>query len=187
MARAGLDSDAVVEAGARLADAVGLENVTLAQLASELGVRPPSLYAHVGGLEDLRRRIGARGASELASAMAEAGIGRAGGEALAALAHAYRDYARAHPGSYAAAQLARELRADPAAAAAGAQATEVALAVLRGYGLEGEAAVHAARIVRVALHGFVTLEVSGGFAIELSLDETFARVIAALDAALRAI
>ena len=170
-----------------MADAVGLENVTLAQLASELGVRAPSLYAHVGGLEDLRRRIGARGANELAAVMAEATIGRAGDDALAALAHAYRDYASAHPGSYAAAQLARELRTDPAAAQASARATDVALAVLRGYGLEGEAAIHAARILRVTLHGFVTLEASGGFAIELSLDETFERVIAALHASLRAL
>ena len=40
---------------------------------------------------------------------------------------------------------------------------------------------NAARTIRVALHGFVSLEAEGGFAIELSLDETFERLIEILD------
>ena len=48
MARAGLDADAVVAAAAQLADADGLEALTLARLAAVLGIRSPSLYAHVG-------------------------------------------------------------------------------------------------------------------------------------------
>jgi AcrR family transcriptional regulator len=176
----------VIEAGARLADERGLAGVTLAALASELGVRAPSLYAHVTGLEDLRLGIGALGARELASAMTRASVGRAGSDALAALARAYRDYAREHPGRYAAAQPARELRADPDAAAAGAEATAVALGVLRGYGIDGDEAIHATRTIRVALHGFAALEAAGGFAIEVDVEETFERLVTALDCALRA-
>ena len=99
MPRAGLDADAVVGAAAALADAEGLEGLTLARLASGLGVRAPSLYAHVGGLDDLKRRLGARGARDLAAALGSAAAGRAGRDALAAGAAASRDYARAHPGT----------------------------------------------------------------------------------------
>src|SRR5947208_1931649 len=42
MARAGLSADALVEAAAALADREGLEAVTLARLAADAGVRPPS-------------------------------------------------------------------------------------------------------------------------------------------------
>lgn len=186
MPRAGLDTAAVVDAAATIADAEGLEAVTLARLAAALGVRPPSLYAHVEGVEDLRRRLGARGARQLADALSRAAAGRAGTDALEAVADAYRAYARAHPGSYAAAQRARELgKSDDALAAAGA-VVEVVLAVLRGYGLEGEDAVHATREIRAALHGFVLLEAVDGFAIDLPIDETFRRLIATLDAGLRA-
>ena len=66
MPRAGLDTEAVVAAAAGLADDVGLERLTLAGLAAALGIRTPSLYAHVNGLPDLRARMGARGARELA-------------------------------------------------------------------------------------------------------------------------
>ena len=86
---------------------------------------------------------------------------------------------------HAAAQRARELQQDEQAVASAAAATDVVLAVLGGYGLEGDDAVHAARTVRVAMHGFVSLEAEGGFAIDLSLDESFERLIATLDRGLR--
>jgi AcrR family transcriptional regulator len=185
MARARLDTAAVVDAAAALADAEGLQALTLSRLAAELGVRSPSLYAHVGGLEDLRRRLGARGARELAAVLSHAAAGRAGSDALAAVAHAYLAYGREHPGSYAAAQRARDLHGDEDALAAAGAVTDVVLAVLRGYDLHDDDAVHAARVIRVALHGFVALEAEGGFAIALSLDETFERLIATLDRGLR--
>jgi AcrR family transcriptional regulator len=185
MPRAGLDAEAVVDAAAALADSDGLDALTLSRLAGAVGVRPPSLYAHVESLEDLRARVGARGARELAGALGRAAEGRAGADALREVAHAYRAYAREHPGRYAAAQRSREIRRNAEAAEASRRATDVVLAVLRGYGLSGEDAIHAARTIRVALHGFVSLEAGEGFAIELSLDDSFDRLVAALDRALR--
>lgn len=184
MPRAGLDREAVVEAAARLADDEGLHAVTLARLATELGIRSPSLYVHVAGLADLRRRLGARGARALAAELRAATAGRAGHDALEAIAHAYRGYAMRHPGSYEALQL-------PAAAdggeeaEAGAEVVEAVLAVLRDYRLEGDEAIHAVRIIRSSLHGFVTLERTGGFQIPLALDETFQRLVTMLDRGLR--
>jgi AcrR family transcriptional regulator len=184
MPRAGLDSDAVVHAGAALADAEGLEAVTLARLAEQLGVRAPSLYAHVGGLEDLRRRIGVRGSRELAGVLGAAAAGRSGEDALRAVAHAYRGYAQAHPGTYAAAQRAPDPD-DPEAVAAAGAVVEIVLAVLRGYGLEGGDGLHAVRTVRAALHGFVALEAGTGFGIPLSQDESFERLVGVLHQGLR--
>jgi AcrR family transcriptional regulator len=178
MPRAGLDSEAVVRAAAELADQAGLEAVTLAGLASRLGVRSPSLYAHIDGLEDLRVRLGARGARELAAAVQSAAAGKAGRDALAAVAGTYRAYAQAHPGTYAAMQRAPEQPGD--AADAGRELVDVLLAVLSGYGLRGEDAIHAVRGIRAALHGFVSLEREGGFGIPLSLEESYARLVALL-------
>ena len=59
-------------------------------------------------------------------------------------------------------------------------------AVLRGYGLEGDDAIHAVRLLRSALHGFVSLEGAGGFALPLGLDETYERLIEMVDRGLRA-
>ncbi len=175
MPRVGLDSASVVTAAAALADRDGLQELSLARLAGELGVRSPSLYAHVDGLEDLRRRVAVRGAQELAVVLQSAAAGVAGTDALAAVAVAYRGFAREHPGMYAALQPVRD--PDDSFEAL----VDVMVAVLRGYGLDGDDALHGVRIVRAALHGFVTLELDGGFGLPLDLDVTFDRLVASLD------
>jgi AcrR family transcriptional regulator len=179
MPRVGLDSDAVVSAAAELSDAEGLEAVTLARLAERLGIRAPSLYAHIEGLADLRRRLGARGARELAAALAEAAAGRSRLDALTAIATTYRAYARDHPGMYVAMQRAPE--EDGEASAAARDLIRIVLAAIGGYPLAEEDAIHAVRIIRAALHGFVSLEREGGFGIPLSIEETFTRLVGVLD------
>jgi AcrR family transcriptional regulator len=179
MPRAGLDGPAVTRAATAIADGEGLRAVTLSRVARELGVRPPSLYEHVGGLDDLLTRVGADGALHLAAALEAAAAGRSGSAALGAVAAAYREFARARPGSYAALQRAQP--ADSEAGRAAERVVAVVLAVLRGYGLDGNDAVHAARIVRSALHGFVALENGEGFGLPLALDATFERLVATLD------
>ena len=57
MPRAGLGSASVTEAGAALADEVGLDQLTMGLLAQRLGVKTPSLYKHVDNLADLVHRI----------------------------------------------------------------------------------------------------------------------------------
>ena len=181
MPRAGLDTDAVVAAAAALADEEGLEQLSLARLAAALGIRTPSLYAHVDGLPDLRARLGARGARELASELQVAAAGRSGGDALRAVAVAYRAYAHAHPGSYAAMQVVSDREETQAA---GAAVVALIVAALDAYGLTGDDVIHAVRAVRSALHGFVTLEREGGFGIPLSLDESYGRLVDMIDAGL---
>jgi AcrR family transcriptional regulator len=185
MPRAGLDTAAVVSAAARLADHDGLEQLTLARLAAELGVRAPSLYAHVDGLADLRERVRMLGVAELNDALSDAATGRAGREALHAVALRYRAYAHQRPGVYAAIQRAPDPGNDERDAGA-ARLVGILFAVLRGYGLEGDDAVHGARLLRSALHGFISLESVRGFALPLGLEESYERLIAMVDRGLRA-
>ena len=184
MPRAGLSTAAVVAAAAEIADAEGLDRLTLARVAATAGVRTPSLYNHVESLDDVRRRVALLALRDLADALRDAAVGRAGDDALAAMADAYRAYARRHPGRYAATQRA-PVEGDEEMRTAAAGAVDVVLAILRGYGLEGDDAIHAARAVRSALHGFVTLETGGGFGIPVDLDESYARMVRALARGLR--
>jgi hypothetical protein len=91
------------------------------------------------------------------------------------MAHAMRRFARTCPGRYAAAQ--RAYPDDPEIAAAGGRVIAVFVAVLRGWDLEGDEAIHAVRVVRSALHGFVALELNGGFGMALDLDASFDRLV----------
>jgi AcrR family transcriptional regulator len=51
--RPGLSADAIVDAAIRLADAEGLEGVSMARVAAELGRTPMSLYRYVASKEEL--------------------------------------------------------------------------------------------------------------------------------------
>jgi len=184
MPRAGLSTAAVVAAAADIADAEGLDRLTLARVAAAAGVRTPSLYNHVESLDDVRRRVALLALRDLADALRDAAVGRAGDDALVAMADAYRAYARRHPGRYAATQRA-PAEGDEEMRAAAKGAVDVVLAILRGYGLEGDDAIHAARAVRSALHGFVALEAGGGFGIPVDLDESYERMVRALARGLR--
>jgi len=44
-------------------------------------------------------------------------------------------------------------------------------------GLQGEEAVHALRAFRSMVHGFVTLEVAGGFGLPEDCDKSFRRMV----------
>jgi AcrR family transcriptional regulator len=185
MARsAGVDRAQVVAVAAELADTHGLEALTLAKVAAQLGIRLPSLYNHVDGLAGLRRELALLGVRELGERMAAAAIGKSGDAAVHALAHAYRAYACAHPGRYAAG--IRAAPDDPELAELGARVVGIVLAVLQPYGLHDDDAIHAVRGLRSIVHGFATLESAGGFGIPLDVDESFRRLVAAYLQGLRA-
>ena len=184
MARAGLTADRLTEAAADLADEIGFANVTVSALARRFGVKDASLYSHIRNAQDLRVRVALLTLAELADRVADALAGRAGKDALVAFANAYRDYAKQHPGRYAAGQL--ELDPQTAAAGAGVRHAEMTRAILRGYHLPDPAQTDAVRMLHSTFHGYVTLETAGGFRHHpRGADASWSAVLDALDVTLR--
>lgn len=179
MPRAGLSAERVVAAAADLADRQGLDAVSLSALADQFGVRVPSLYKHVAGLDDLQRRLAAEGTTGLLAALTAAAKGKQGRDALQAVGTAYRRYAAAHPGRYQALQRAPKPGDDHAATAQ--RIVELLVGIMADYGHTGAAAVHAVRTVRSALHGFVELERIGGFGLPASRTTSFTTLLDTLD------
>jgi AcrR family transcriptional regulator len=182
MPRIGLTRERVVAEAAIIADEVGLDQLTLASVARRFGVSLPSLYKHVRSLDDLKRDIAVLAVRELTAVLSAAAVGRARRDALYALARAYRQYAKAHPGREAA-----SVRAPTAGDAEYQAASEAALAVLRavlaGYDITGADAIDAIRSLRATMHGFVVLESAGGFGLPQSVDASYDRLVGILDTA----
>ncbi|MDT6983130.1 TetR/AcrR family transcriptional regulator [Streptomyces lusitanus] len=182
--RVGLTTERLTTAGAELADEVGFDQVTVSELARRFDVKVASLYSHVKNSHDLKTRIALLALEELADRAADALAGRAGKDALVALANVYRDYAREHPGRYAAAQY----RLDPetAMAGAGVRHSRMTRALLRGYDLDEPDQTHAVRLLGSVFHGYVSIEMGGGFDHSApDTEETWSRVLDALDVLLR--
>ncbi|MEV7781521.1 TetR-like C-terminal domain-containing protein [Kitasatospora sp. NPDC088351] len=184
MPRVGLTPDQVVGHALALIDEQGPEALTLAAVAGRAGVATPSLYKHVsGGLAELRRLVAVRVTEELADRLAEAALGRGGGDAVAAVLRAYHAYATEHPHRYNA--LPQAPRPDDDLTRAAGRLVGVIVAVLREYGLDGPEAIHAARTVRSVAHGFASLSIGGGFQLAEDLSVTQDRLIAVLTSGLR--
>jgi AcrR family transcriptional regulator len=181
----GLDPGAVVAAAGGIADAEGLEAATISRVAAELGVRPPSLYNHVENHAALMRLVAIESVGELAVAITGAAVGRSREDAILAVAVAYRAYALAHPGRYAATVRA-PAPDDEEARRAAVGAVNPIVAIIGGWGIEGDDAIHLVRVVRSALHGFVNIETSGGFGMRLDLDRSFDLLVDSLVAAIAA-
>ena len=178
----GLERQQVIEEAAALADESGSDAVTLAALAARLGVRSQSLYAHVDGLDGLRRDLAVLGQQSLADRLGRAVMGRAGEDALRALCAAYAEFAAERPGLYACSQ--RAPGEDAALARTSDAATEPWLAVLRSFGLSKTEIEHFHRALWAALHGFVTLRAQGLMTRTASPDRSFALMVDVFAAAL---
>ena len=183
--RAGLTADEVVRAAAEIADETSFAHLTLGLVAERLGVRPPSLYKHVDGLADLQHRVAVLAMTELGEITRDAAAGLAGRDALAAVAHALRDYVTAHPGRYTATIGAEFTGPDDPLLKAGTRVIDLIGSVLRGYRIAEPAIVHATRSVRCTLHGWAALQAANGFQWSGDLDMSFEALIDFMDSGLR--
>jgi AcrR family transcriptional regulator len=176
MPRAGLSNGAVIDEAARILDERGVDGLTLAALAEELGVRIPSLYKHVNGMPAIQRGVMIAGKTSFGNALGQAAIGKARDDAITAMSIAYRRWALEHPGQYPMTMHA-PIDGDEQDLAASTAVLSVIFNVLAGYDLRGDDAVDATRFLRAALHGFVALETSGGFEMPVDIERSFHRLV----------
>lgn len=171
--KAGLDKNTIIKAAADIADTKGIANVSLKVLASELGIKSPSLYKHFsGGLEELNKELMLYGWRSLESEITKAAIGKAKDDAIIAVCHAYRDFVHHHKGLFEAMQWYNMYRSEEHL-----QATQgtvsILFQVLDAYGLTEAQKIHCVRMLRGFLQGFSAIESHGGYGNPLSLEDTF--------------
>ena len=167
-----LNRDLVIAKAIQLIDDAGsADKIRLNDLASALDIRPPSLYNHISGLDDLRSAVRAMVLKEMLADFQAAIKGKVGREALAAAAHAYRRFVQEHPGVYP--LTLSGIPFDAEHTEVSNQIIQLLLLILASYGLKGDDALHAVRAFRSTVHGFISLEAVGGFALPLARDKSF--------------
>jgi AcrR family transcriptional regulator len=175
-ARRRLDRAQVLDAARALADESGVGALSIKKLAAALQIQPPSVYAHFGGLTELRRELALASYHAITAQMHAAAVGLAGTDALLALGHAYLDFIRNSPGLYSAI-VAPPDRKDGPLWAAGRTWLAPFERVLESLGLSSDDVVHSLRGIRSIVHGFGTLETQGSFRTSVDRDISFRRVL----------
>lgn len=173
----GLTLEQVVEAAAEIADRDGLGALSLASVAATLGVRSPSLYNHVDGLKGLRRQLAIHASGRLTEELADSVDGLDGTEALRAIAEQLRSFAHRHPGLYDSFLPAPSPDDDPDVAAALREPVSVVGSVLAGMAVDPATVIPLIRALRASVHGFVDLELRGGFGLPDDIDDSFTTTV----------
>jgi AcrR family transcriptional regulator len=167
----------VIEVAVTLADQRGLESVTLAEVAGALGIRVPSLYNHISGLAGLQSEIALWGSRKMLEATRTAAVGKSGRAAIISISNAYRSFAQTHPGVYPF-LLRAPTEEEPEHVEIAVTWVDSLARVLAHYHQSEEDTLHTIRAWRSLMHGFISLEVAGGFRMALDRDESFRRLIA---------
>lgn len=163
-----LSQGAVVDAGLALLDAAGPAALGMRAVADVLGVRPASLYKHVGDLAGLEallaERVAAGLSAELDAALAGVPPGADAEATLAAFADAYIAFARRVPSRYALfSATPYAVPADPARPGGERRALWARLLAAVGAVTGDPDDTAAAVSVWAFLHGFAVLERGGLF------------------------
>lgn len=150
----------IVAAGRDILEVAGPSGLTMQAVAERVGVRAPSLYKRVRDRDALHTAVAAASIDALTARL------DAAGEDIAALAHAYRDFAHQHPEGFrlmftvAAPHDALERSAAPLIRAASALVGE-------------DDALDAARFFTAWATGFLQMELSGAFRLGGDVDRAF--------------
>lgn len=172
MVRARLNPDIVVGAAIQFGDAHGISALTVTALAKHLGVAGPALYKHVAGIDGLRELMRVRLLRELVERLRRATTARVADDAVRLLSAEYREFAKSHPGAYEL-TLAAGSPDEAGVASVSDEILDLLVRIVENYEIEGPAVIDAARFIRAALHGFVSLELAGGFGLPREVDNSF--------------
>ncbi|MRX42638.1 TetR/AcrR family transcriptional regulator [Agromyces kandeliae] len=171
-APAKVSPDSLRAAARRVLERDGQQGLTMQAVATELGVRAPSLYKHLRDRDALVRLVAEDIAVEIGELMARVLADEAdAADAVRAIAASARRYAREHPHGYG-------LIFGPlpeAARARGSAMERSSAAILEAARrLSGEArALESARTITAWMHGFTSMELAGAFRLGGSVDDAW--------------
>jgi AcrR family transcriptional regulator len=171
----------VVDAAIGCIEAQGPGALGVTRVAAALGIKPPSIYNHVGKGDALAWAVAIEGNRRIRDAMRLAVRGVvAPRRQLEALTTASRAWARANPGLYTVMAQTRPDNAHPEFAPIMDDILELFGRPLAQLGVAPVDTVHAVRGLRAAMHGFLLLEASGQFQLADDVDASFAWLIRAI-------
>jgi|SRR5580693_2218674 AcrR family transcriptional regulator len=161
-----IDRAAVIDAAMQLADASGLEAVTMHAVAQRLDVTPMALYRHVDGKQALLDGMVERLLTGYPLPLADAPWP----DRLTGMAEAMRSTAKQHPAVF------PLLLTRPAATPGARTVRDYVQAALREAGLSADDAARAERLTSTAVLGFAASEAAGRFRhhAQAVVDEDFA-------------
>lgn len=162
----------IIETSAKLANKVGLENLSLKMIAEELNIKSPSLYNYFSSLKEIKKSLMFYGWKQLEEKMIDSAVGVSGYEALKDMCYASYDYAMKNKGIFEA-MLWYNKYDNEETINVTKRLYELMFKVTRSLNISERNTRHIIRTVRSFLEGFVLLENNNSFGNPISVKESF--------------
>jgi AcrR family transcriptional regulator len=173
------DHQTIVETASALIEQDGVENLSLGKLASQLGIKAPSLYRHIANKDALLQAVIELTYLRLFEAydVALASASDDPTDQLIRLSHAHRNFAQANPNTYMFAYTTSnpDLPSNPDMLLARAISIQQIMMQISGE----KNSLTALRGVQALIHGYISLELNGQFRRGGDLSETIDVIIQA--------
>lgn len=155
--------EAVIKVASDLADKDGLNNVLLKTVAEKLNIRTPSLYNHIGSLDELLREVAHKGMKSMNEKMTKVAIGNFGDAAIKSVSIEYLNYMIEHPGIYEAIQWATWHGSEEIREIYG-NYISLLTALVRSFNLKPGSTNEVLNLLTGIIHGYTTLQLRNAFA-----------------------
>lgn len=172
MTKGNIDKESIINKAVELVNSVGIDKVTLKMLAENLGIKSPSLYNHIDGVDDLKMQLMMYGWKQAEERITQAVIGLSGFDAIRAMCYAFYDYVIENPGVFIVMLWYNKFESGEMEKAT-AQLLAIIFKITNSLNIPEDYCFHLIRTFRSFLEGYFLLVNNGSFGHSLPLSDSF--------------
>ncbi|MCI5835642.1 MAG: TetR/AcrR family transcriptional regulator [Firmicutes bacterium] len=172
MAKNNINNEIIIEASARIANRIGLDNLSLKLIAEELNVKSPSLYNYVSSLDSVKQNLMVYGWKQLEEALVDSAVGVTGYEALKNMCNTFYNYATNEKGVFTAMLWYNKYESEITKNAT-TRLFNTVFKILKPLSISGDNINHIIRTLRSFLEGFALLVNNDAFGNPISIKDSF--------------
>lgn len=172
MSKNNISDELIIETSARIANKVGLDNLSLKIIAEELNIKSPSLYNHISSLNEIKSQLMVYGWKQIEEKMIDSAVGVSGYEALKNMCNVFYDYATNNKGIFTAMLWYNKYESDEKQNAT-TRLFNMLFKIMKSLNITDENINHIIRTLRGFLEGFSLLVNNNAFGKPISIKESF--------------
>ena len=172
MSKNNISDELIIETSARIANKVGLDNLSLKIIAEELNIKSPSLYNHISSLNEIKSQLMVYGWKQIEEKMIDSAVGVSGYEALKNMCNVFYDYATNNKGIFTAMLWYNKYESDEKQNAT-TRLFNMLFKIMKSLNITYENINHIIRTLRGFLEGFSLLVNNNAFGNPISIKESF--------------
>lgn len=167
-----VNDEIIIKTSAKIANKIGLENLSLKLIAEELNIKSPSLYNHISSLDEIKTMLMIYGWKQMEEKIINSAIGLTGYDALKNMCYVFYDYATNNKGVFSAMLWYNKFE-NKEKDNATTRLFNIVFKIMKPLNISDDNINHIIRTLRSFLEGFSLLVNNNAFGNPISIKESF--------------